>query len=91
MNMTPIEKWSGRKSLVGHLRMFGCVARAHIPFDYRKKMDAKGHACIMMGHHSQESKFHRSFYLVKRYIIIKRNVVLHAKTLGINLLNSYVV
>ena len=66
LNMTLAEKWSGRKPLVGHLRMFGCVAWAHIPFDYINKLDAKGHACIMMGHHSQESKFHRLFYLVKQ-------------------------
>ena len=30
-NMIPEEAWSGRKYNVGHMRVFGCVAYAHIP------------------------------------------------------------
>jgi hypothetical protein len=53
--VTPVEKWSSKKPSIGHLRMFGCVAWEHILDDYRKKLDAKSHACIMMGY-SKESK-----------------------------------
>lgn len=30
-NVTPYEKWYGRKPIVTHLKVFGCVAYAHIP------------------------------------------------------------
>jgi hypothetical protein len=53
--VTPIERWYGRKLSVNHIRVFGCVAWAHIYDDCKKKLDAKSHACIMMGY-SEESK-----------------------------------
>ena len=53
--VTPIENWFGKKPFVGHLRMFGCVSWAHIPDDYRNKLDAKSHAYIMKGY-SKDSK-----------------------------------
>ena len=30
-NMTPEEVWNGRKLVVNHFRIFGCIAYAHIP------------------------------------------------------------
>jgi hypothetical protein len=57
-NVTPIEKWSGRKPSIGHLGIFGCIAWAHIPIDRRKKLDAKNLACIMMSY-SEELKAYR--------------------------------
>jgi hypothetical protein len=30
-NMTPYEAWSGRKAGVSHLKVFGCIAYAHVP------------------------------------------------------------
>jgi hypothetical protein len=47
--MNPLEKWSGNKLLVEHLKIFGCRVRAHILDDKRKKLDEKSHAYIMMG------------------------------------------
>ncbi|KAL8087732.1 hypothetical protein AgCh_037766 [Apium graveolens] len=41
-NKTPNEAWSGSKPSVGHLRIFGCIAYAHIPDQKRKKLDDKG-------------------------------------------------
>ena len=38
---TPYQKWFERKPDVGHLRMFGCVAYAHIPNCERQKLDTK--------------------------------------------------
>jgi hypothetical protein len=86
-DMTPLEKWSGRKPSVRHLKMFGCIAWAHIPNDKRKKLDAKSHACIMVGY-SNESKSYRLFDLVKQEVICRRDVVFDEKTLGVSLLNS---
>ncbi|XP_074362613.1 uncharacterized protein LOC141702933 [Apium graveolens] len=41
-NKTPNEAWSGSKPSVGHLRIFGCSAYAHIPDQKIKKLDDKG-------------------------------------------------
>ncbi|XP_074328442.1 uncharacterized protein LOC141666351 [Apium graveolens] len=40
-NKTPNEAWSGSKPSVGHLRIFGCIAYAHVPDQKRKKLDDK--------------------------------------------------
>jgi hypothetical protein len=63
-SMTPVERWCGKKPSVNHLHVFGCVSWAHISDDCRKKLDAKSHACIMMGY-SEESKSYRLFDPVK--------------------------
>ena len=44
------EAWSGRKPEVSHLRIFGCIAYAHIPDQKRKKLDDKGEKCIFIGY-----------------------------------------
>lgn len=66
--VTSIEKWSSKKPYVGHLRMFGCVSWVDISDEYKKKLDPKSYACIMMGY-SEGSKAYRSFDLVKQNII----------------------
>ncbi len=35
---TPEEAFSGKKPGIGHLRVFGCLAYAHVPFETRDKM-----------------------------------------------------
>jgi len=59
-----VEKWSGRKPSLENLRTFGCMRWAHILDDRRKKLDAKIHACIMMGN-SKYSKAYNPFDLIK--------------------------
>ena len=39
--MTPYEKWYKRKPDISHLKVFGCVAYAHIPDCERRKLDKK--------------------------------------------------
>lgn len=48
-NMTPEEAWNGRKPVVDHFRIFGCIAYARIPDEKRKKLDAKGEKCVFLG------------------------------------------
>jgi len=38
---TPEEAWSGRKPLIRHLRVFGCIAYAHVPDQLRKSLMTK--------------------------------------------------
>ena len=36
--MTPEEAWSGRRPSIRHLRVFGCIAYAHVPDQIRKEV-----------------------------------------------------
>ena len=49
-HVTLVDMWCGKKPFIGHVRMFGYVTLAHISDDCRKSLDAKSHACIMMGY-----------------------------------------
>eukprot|EP00253_Pinus_taeda_P029009 PITA_29009 len=60
MNRVPEEAWSGRKQGVTHMRVFGCVAYAHIPDQLRRKLDSKGEKCLFIGY-SEESKAYRLY------------------------------
>lgn len=60
INMTPIEAWSGEKPRVSHLRVFGCIAYAHVTDEKRKKLDDKGVKCIFLGY-SDVSKAYKFF------------------------------
>lgn len=54
-NIVLEEAWSGRKHSVTHMRVFGCLAYAHVPDELRKRLDSKGEKCIFFGY-SDESK-----------------------------------
>ena len=38
---TPHEVWTGKKTSLSHLRVFGCDAYVHVPKDKRTKLDNK--------------------------------------------------
>ena len=46
----PKEAWSGTKTSVSHLRIFGSVAFAHIPNELKRKLDKKSEHCIFTGY-----------------------------------------
>ncbi|MCO5577671.1 hypothetical protein L7F22_031502 [Adiantum nelumboides] len=50
--ITPYESWYDRKPLVSYLRVFGCLAYAHIPQQLRGKFDDKAVKCIFVGYSS---------------------------------------
>lgn len=47
---TPEEKWTGCKVDLGHLKVFGCRAYAHVPDAKRQKLDEKGKEYIFVGY-----------------------------------------
>lgn len=49
-NKTPQEAWSGFKPSVNHLRIFGCIAYAHIPKQKTEKLDQKSEKVIFVGY-----------------------------------------
>ncbi|WOG95118.1 hypothetical protein DCAR_0314420 [Daucus carota subsp. sativus] len=72
-NKTPNEAWSGSKPSVGHLRIFGCIAYAHVPEQKRKKLDDKGDKCIFTGY-DKRSKAYRLYNPLTKKLIISRDV-----------------
>ncbi|MCO5602687.1 hypothetical protein L7F22_056823 [Adiantum nelumboides] len=48
-NVTPEEKFSGKKPDLGHLKVFGCIAYVHVPDELRTKLDPKAEKCIFIG------------------------------------------
>ena len=50
---TPYEAWHGSKPDVSHLKVFGCIAYAHINLENRQKLDDKSEKCIFIGYSEQ--------------------------------------
>nr|KYP46330.1 Retrovirus-related Pol polyprotein from transposon TNT 1-94 [Cajanus cajan] len=83
---TPEEAWSGRKPSIRHLRIFGCIAYAHVPDQLRKKLDDKGEKCIFIGYNTN-SKAYKLYNPVdnKSAIALCRNPVFHGRSKHINI------
>lgn len=77
-NITPFEKWCQHKPSVEHLRVFGCVAYALIPYEKRVKLDEKSVKCVMFGI-SKESKAYRLYEPTTKKIIISKDVIFDEK------------
>ena len=73
-DLTPYEAWHKRKPRVEHLKVFGCVAYAHIPKENREKLDEKGEKCIFIGY-SHETKGYRLYEPESKQLIISRDVI----------------
>ncbi|MCO5555235.1 hypothetical protein L7F22_008779 [Adiantum nelumboides] len=76
--ITPYESWYDRKPSVSYLRVFGCLAYAHIPQQLRGKLDDKAVKCIFVGY-SSGSKGYRLYNPVTNKIFEIRDVIF-AKT-----------
>jgi len=46
-NLTPYERWTGKKPDISHLHTFGCLAFAWIHGDLRKKLDNHTYKCVL--------------------------------------------
>lgn len=49
LDVTPAEKWNGKRPDVKNLRVFGTVAYSHVPDQLRTKWDKKAEMCVMIG------------------------------------------
>ncbi|KAK3022595.1 hypothetical protein RJ639_046200 [Escallonia herrerae] len=50
----PEEEWSGKPVNYSFLRVFGCIAYAHIDKEERKKLDSKSQKCVFIGYGGDE-------------------------------------
>ena len=73
MNRVSEEVWSSIKQHVTHMRVFGCVAYAHVLDQLRKKLNSKGEKCIFVGY-SDESKAYKLYNPSTKKVIIRRDV-----------------
>lgn len=48
--MTPFEAWCGRKPVVRHFKVFGCLAWTCIPPKKRKALEPQSTTCIFFGY-----------------------------------------
>ena len=55
------------------MRVFGCVAYAHVPDELRDKLDRKGEKCIFVVH-SDESKAYKIYNPSTKKVIINKDV-----------------
>jgi transposase InsO family protein len=80
---TPYEVWSGHKPKVSHMRVFGCLAFAHVRKGARTKLDPKARVGIFVGYSPDSSTYllwdraankltqSRDVYFVERQLGIK--------------------
>ena len=72
--ITPFEVWHDRKPSVDYMRVFGCLAYAHVPQQLRGKLDDKAIKCIFVGY-SARSKGYRLFNPVLQKVFESQDVI----------------
>ena len=72
-NKSPYERWYCRKSDIRNLRVFGCMAYAHVPDNKKRKLDKKADKLRFVGH-SRTFKGYRLLDEVQRKVLIWRDV-----------------
>ena len=59
-NITPHEKFYGKKSNLSHVKIFGSITFVHIPDEKHQKLNPKSEKCIFVGY-SLEQKGYKCF------------------------------
>lgn len=75
---TPYERWYERKPSVHHMKVFGCMAYAHVPDEERRKLDKKAERFRFVGY-STRCKGYRLLNEATKKIIVKRDVNFNEK------------
>jgi transposase InsO family protein len=73
-DMTPKEKFIGKKPDVSHLRVFSCITYVHVLDEKRSKLDQKAEKCIFI-RYSLEQKGYRCFNPSTRKLQVSGDVV----------------
>jgi transposase InsO family protein len=72
--MTLFEAWHGRKSVVHHLRTFGCIVYVWNMTSHLKKLEDYGHKMIFVGYESG-SKAYRAYDPITKRVHVTCDVV----------------
>lgn len=70
----PEKSWSGKDPSYSHLRVFGCLAYAHVSKELRQKLDARTTPCIFIGYGDEEFGY-RLWDPKEKKVIRSRDVV----------------
>lgn len=73
-DLTPFEKWTGKKPNISHLKIFGSKAMVHVPKQKRLKWDRKSHELIFTGY-CDNTKGYRLYDPNTRKTLISRDVI----------------
>lgn len=73
LEVTSYERWYGRKPDLTHMRVFGCMAYAHVPDSIRQKLDSKAEKFRFIGY-NVGVKAYRLYDEETRKLVIRRNV-----------------
>ncbi|MCO5546949.1 hypothetical protein L7F22_000388 [Adiantum nelumboides] len=74
-DMTPEEKFTGKKPDVSHFKLFGCIAYVHVRDELRTKLDPKAKKCVFIGY-SLEQKGYKCYNPITCQVRVSRDVVL---------------
>jgi len=69
----PQEPWSGRKSIVSHLKFFCFISYAHVPKNLRRKHDNMSEKYIFIGY-NEHSKAYRLYNRVTKKFVVRSDV-----------------
>ena len=81
LNISPHEKWYGKKPNVKHVRVFGCIAYALKPNLERQKMTAKSDKMRFIGY-PFGTKGYRLYDKQKHRVVVRRDVVFNETDFG---------
>ena len=79
--ITPYERWYGRKPDLSHLKVFGCMAYAHVSDVKRTKLDKKAEKLRFVGY-SIQSKGYRLLDEKTSVVVICRDVIFNEADFG---------
>lgn len=77
-NKTPEEVWTGKRTNLSDLRIFGSTVMVHVPKEKRKKLDFKSMKLIFVGY-DNDTKGYRCIDKSTRKFFISRDVIFHEK------------
>lgn len=81
IDKTPEEVWSGKRTDLSDLRIFGSTIMVHIPKEKRRKLDFKSMKLIFVGY-DNDSKGFRCIDKSTRKFFISRDVIFHEKIIS---------
>ncbi|XP_050890965.1 uncharacterized protein LOC127096440 [Lathyrus oleraceus] len=70
---TPQDAWSGQKPNLSNLKVFGCIAYAHVPDQLKKKLDDKAEKCKFLGY-NEETKTYKLYNPETQKVVISKDV-----------------
>ena len=74
----PIESWRGKEANMNHLKVFGCLAYAHVENSERSKLDPKSRKCIFLGYSLHDFGY-RLWDLEEKKVIRSKNMIFNEK------------